>query len=56
MIKTHLSVVSLPNSIKERVMLAISKAHNIKDVSVEDEAQRFIEVNKCYSIINRQDD
>ena len=54
MIKNHLSVVSVPNSIKERVILAISKAHNIKDVSVEDEAQKFIEVNKTNSLFHQQ--
>ena len=38
---------ALPNTIKERVVNVISKAHNIKDISVESiTQQKLLEVNQ----------
>ena len=34
----------LPNTLKERVVNVIAKAHNIKDISVESTTQKFLEV------------
>ena len=34
----------LPNTLKERVLNVIAKAHNIKDISVESITQKLLEV------------